>query len=103
MEIETIVRGGLFFDGRGSAPARKDIGIAGGQVVAIADSLPANAGTVIDARNKWVTPGFVDLHTHYDAEIEVAPALSESIRHGVTTCVLGSCSLSLALGTPADL
>src|SRR2546430_11756968 len=48
-------------------------------------------------------PGFIDLHTHYDAEIEVAPALAESVRHGVTTVVLGSCSLSLALGTPEDL
>src|SRR2546430_11819448 len=48
-------------------------------------------------------PGFIDLHTHYDAEIEVAPALAESVRHGVTTVVLGSCSLSLAPGTPEDL
>ncbi len=109
MELETIVRNGLFFDGRGSVPSKKDIGIANGKVVAIADDLSGsrsaseNAPNVIDAAGKWVVPGFLDLHTHYDAEIEVAPALSESIRHGVTTCVLGSCSLSLALGTPEDL
>jgi hypothetical protein len=48
-------------------------------------------------------PGFIDFHTHYDAEVELAPSLSESVRHGVTTVVLGSCSLSLALGTPEDL
>jgi N-acyl-D-aspartate/D-glutamate deacylase len=48
-------------------------------------------------------PGFIDLHTHYDAEVEIAPSLSESLRHGVTTVVVGSCSLSLALGTPEDL
>jgi N-acyl-D-aspartate/D-glutamate deacylase len=103
MDFDTIVRGGLFFDGRGSAPARKDVGIAEGKVVAVADALSGEGRDVVDAEGRWVTPGFVDLHTHYDAEIEVAPALSESIRHGVTTCVLGSCSLSLALGTAEDL
>jgi N-acyl-D-aspartate/D-glutamate deacylase len=48
-------------------------------------------------------PGFIDFHTHYDAEIEASPGLKESIRHGITTVTLGSCSLSLALGTPEDL
>src|SRR5207247_445633 len=61
------------------------------------------AARTIDAAGCWVVPGFIDLHTHYDAEVEVAPALSESLRHGVTTVTLGSCSLSLAIGTPEDL
>ncbi|MCA9711844.1 MAG: amidohydrolase family protein, partial [Myxococcales bacterium] len=55
------------------------------------------------AAGAWVTPGFVDLHTHYDAEVELAPGLTESVRHGVTTVVLGSCGLSLACGRPSDL
>jgi N-acyl-D-aspartate/D-glutamate deacylase len=63
---------------------------------------PAHAEP-IDASEAWVTPGFIDVHTHYDAEVELAPALGESVRHGVTTIVLGSCGLSLAVGEPADL
>ena len=58
---------------------------------------------VIDAAGCWVTPGFVDNHTHYDAELEVHPALSESVRHGVTTVLIGSCGLSMAVGDPSDL
>jgi N-acyl-D-aspartate/D-glutamate deacylase len=57
---------------------------------------------VIDARGKWVMPGFVDVHTHYDAELVAAPALSESIRHGVTTVTVGSCSISAVLSEPED-
>ena len=58
---------------------------------------------VIDATGCWVTPGFVDLHTHYDAELELDPALGESVRHGVTTVLIGSCGLSFAVGDPEDL
>ena len=57
----------------------------------------------IDASGAWVTPGFIDLHTHYDAELELSPSLLESVRHGVTTVVTGSCSLSMAVGEPDDL
>ena len=49
---------------------------------------------VIDATGKWVLPGMLDIHTHYDVEVLVGPSLSESLRHGVTTVMLGSCSLS---------
>jgi N-acyl-D-aspartate/D-glutamate deacylase len=105
MDFDTILEGGLFFDGLGTAPSVKNVGLRDGWVAAISDApLPHGADTdVIDARGRWVMPGFVDLHTHYDAEVEVSPGLVESVRHGVTTCVLGSCSLSLALGTPEDL
>ena len=63
----------------------------------------ARGGRVVDAEGSWVTPGFVDLHTHYDAEVEVSPQLFESLRHGVTTVLLGSCSLGAGLGTPEDI
>ena len=49
---------------------------------------------VVDAAGKWVLPGFVDIHTHYDIEVLDGPGLPESVRHGVTTLLLGSCSLS---------
>lgn len=58
---------------------------------------------MVDASGLWVTPGFIDIHTHYDLELEIAPGLSESVRHGVTTVVIGNCSLSVAVGEPQML
>ena len=97
MSFDTIIRNGRWFDGTGAPSAVRDIGIAGGRVAAVAvpGQLEPGTGTrVIDATDKWVLPGLVDIHTHYDVEVLVAPALSESLRHGVTTVLLGSCSLS---------
>ena len=97
MSFDTIIRGGRWFDGTGTPSAVRDIGISGGRVtaVAVAGQLEPGAGTrVVDATDKWVLPGMIDIHTHYDVEVLVAPALSESLRHGVTTVLLGSCSLS---------
>jgi N-acyl-D-aspartate/D-glutamate deacylase len=102
--LDTVIAGGLVFDGKGSAPITADVGLRDGRVAAIGPELPRAPSTrVLDARGRWVVPGFIDLHTHYDAELEVGPGLSESVRHGVTTVMLGSCSLSLAVGTPDDL
>jgi len=101
--FDTVITGGLVYDGRGSAPRRVDVGIQDGVVVALEAGLPTDGARVLDATDRWVMPGFIDLHTHYDAEIEVAPGLSESVRHGVTTVVVGSCSLSMAVGEPDDL
>jgi N-acyl-D-aspartate/D-glutamate deacylase len=104
-EPDLIVRDGLVFDGLGNPPRRGTLVVQGGTVTALrADHVQVGPRTrVIDAGGCWVTPGFVDMHTHYDAEVEVAPALSESLRHGVTAVVVGSCSLSLAVGKNDDL
>jgi N-acyl-D-aspartate/D-glutamate deacylase len=69
----------------------RHLGIRDGLVAAISESpLPAGPDTrVIDATGRWVMPGFIDLHTHYDAEVELAPSLSESVRHGVTSVMVG--------------
>jgi N-acyl-D-aspartate/D-glutamate deacylase len=93
---ETIIRNGRWFDGTGAASAVCDIGISGGHVVAISSTELDATGCpqVIDATDKWVLPGLLDIHTHYDVEVLNGPALSESLRHGVTTVMLGSCSLS---------
>lgn len=93
------------FDGSGQRPGIvADVLVRDGVVAQIGLDLSTPAGaTVVDATGKWVTPGFIDLHTHYDAEIEMAPALTESVRHGVTTVLVGSCGLSFAMGTPEDL
>ncbi|MGB3332045.1 MAG: amidohydrolase family protein [Mycobacterium sp.] len=96
MSFDTVIRGGRWFDGTGAPSAIRNIGIRDGHIVAIsAEPLDeAGCGQVIDAAGKWVLPGLLDIHTHYDVEILLAPSLSESVRHGVTTVLVGSCSLS---------
>lgn len=93
---DTIIRNGRWFDGTGAASAVRNIGIRAGHVVAVsADDLDAtDCPRVVDATGLWVLPGLLDIHTHYDVEVLNGPALSESLRHGVTTVMLGSCSLS---------
>jgi N-acyl-D-aspartate/D-glutamate deacylase len=101
----TIIQNATFFDGKGSAPRRAHLRVEDGLVQEISDSnLGAPEGaTVIDAEGRWVMPGFIDLHTHYDAEVEAIPSLHESLRHGVTTVFMGSCSLSTAVGDATDI
>jgi N-acyl-D-aspartate/D-glutamate deacylase len=93
---DTIIRNGRWFDGSGAASAVRNLGIRDGHVVAISpDPLDeTRCPEVIDATGKWVLPGMLDIHTHYDVEVLDGPALAESLRHGVTTVMLGSCSLS---------
>lgn len=99
---DVIIRDGLWFDGTGSVPAVRDIGIKDGRIADVADKLPDDAERTVEAAGKWVVPGFVDIHTHYDVEILVRPSLSESLRHGVTTTFIGSCSLSTIHVEPSD-
>src|SRR5262245_24646366 len=103
MRFDTVVQRGLYFDGTGAPGVVRDIGIRDGRVVAVsAEPLDTTGARVIDARGKWVTPGFVDCHTHYDAELIASPSLSESVRHGVTTVSIGSCSISAVLSEAED-
>lgn len=103
-DFDVVVRGGLWFDGTGAPGVVRNLGIRNGIVaVASADDLPVGPGTeVIDAHGKWVMPGFVDTHTHYDAEVLVGPGLPESVRHGVTTVLMGNCSISTVFVPPVD-
>jgi N-acyl-D-aspartate/D-glutamate deacylase len=96
VSYDTIIRNGRWFDGTGAASAVRNIGIRGGHVVTISpDELDATGcAQVIDATDQWVMPGMLDIHTHYDVEVLNGPALAESLRHGVTSVMLGSCSLS---------
>ncbi|MCT7994962.1 N-acyl-D-amino-acid deacylase family protein [Laspinema olomoucense] len=96
--LNFLIKNGLIFDGLGSPAFTGDIGIKEGQIVAISPDISLEAAQVVDASGFWVTPGFIDIHTHYDLELEIAPGLSESVRHGVTTVVIGNCSLSVAVG-----
>ncbi|MBE9197028.1 amidohydrolase family protein [Synechocystis sp. LEGE 06083] len=100
---DLVIQNGLVFDGNGSPPILQDVAVAQGKIVALAPQLNLPAKKVIDAHDHWVTPGFLDIHTHYDLELEVAPGLTESVRHGVTTVIIGNCSLSIAIGEPVML
>jgi len=101
--LDLLIKNGLVFDGQGSRPVRADVGLRAGRIIAIAPNISEDAQETLDAAGRWITPGFVDIHTHYDIELEIAPGLAESVRHGVTTVVMGNCSLSLAIGAPATL
>ncbi|MEO9588089.1 MAG: amidohydrolase family protein [Marinobacter sp.] len=94
-----LIQGAKVFDGIGELPVREDIAIADGRVAARGPDLdPQKAHKVIDATERWAMPGLFDIHTHYDLELEVAPGLPESVRHGTTTVVIANCSLGLAFG-----
>jgi len=102
--MTTIIRNGMFFDGAGAKGKKADLIIKKGKVAGIHEQAPSIEGArEIEASGKWVTPGFIDIHTHYDAEIEVMPGLEESVRHGTTTVVMGNCSISAALGKDEDI
>lgn len=96
VSFDTIIRNGRWFDGTGAPSAVRNIGIRDGHVVAISPEPldETDCPQVVDATGKWVLPGMLDIHTHYDVEVLNGPSLSESLRHGVTTAMLGSCSLS---------
>ncbi|MEM6989232.1 MAG: amidohydrolase family protein, partial [Myxococcota bacterium] len=103
--MKTLIRGGLFFDGSGAPGEVRDVLIVDGIVASrqAAETIDADdVDRVVDAEGQWVMPGFVDMHTHYDAEILAGPGLNESVRHGVTTVFMGSCSLSTILSSAED-
>ncbi|MCX7549015.1 amidohydrolase family protein [Xanthomarina sp. F1114] len=104
--MNTLIKNGLFFSGdRNEKTSEKDLLInEHGEIIEIGSiDLAEDASTqIIDAKGKWVLPGFIDSHTHYDAEILASPGLKESARHGVTSIILGSCSVSAIYNTPED-
>lgn len=104
MPYEVIVRNGLWFDGTGAKPLLRTLGVRDG-VIDTVSSVPLDetgCPEVIDADGKWIVPGFIDVHTHYDAEVLLDPGLRESVRHGVTTVLLGNCSLSAVYADDED-
>ncbi len=101
----TLLRNGRIFDGTpGPSLPGHDLLLRSGRVEAIAPtgSLEVTDAAVVDATGLWVCPGFLDTHTHYDAEIALQPGLVESVRHGVTSVVIGSCSVSFIASDPED-
>jgi N-acyl-D-amino-acid deacylase len=97
--FDLVIRGGLVVDGSGSAAREADVGVAGGIIVAVAKNLGRGCKE-IDAKGMIVTPGFVDIHTHYDAQATWDPYLTPSSLHGVTTAVMGNCGVGFAPAAP---
>jgi N-acyl-D-aspartate/D-glutamate deacylase len=95
MSYDLKITGGLIYDGSGGAPFTGDIAIANGRIAAVGDA-PGEARETIDAAGCIVTPGFIDAHTHYDGQATWDDRLEPSIRHGVTTAVMGNCGVGFA-------
>ena len=92
---DLVIRAGLVFDGAGCEPFVADVAINGGLITQVG-SVPGRGVEEIDAKGLIVTPGFVDLHTHYDAQVMWDPILAASAWHGVTTVVMGNCAVGFA-------
>ena len=100
-EFDLVVRGGTIVDGTGDAPVEGDVAIAAGRIAAVG-KIAGRGREEIDAKGKLVTPGFVDIHTHYDGQATWDERLTPSSWHGVTTAVMGNCGVGFAPCRPND-
>ncbi|NKB99088.1 MAG: amidohydrolase family protein [Pseudomonadales bacterium] len=96
MTHDLIISGGSVIDGTGADPVRADVAIDGERITRVGDLSGAEAARTIDATGKMVTPGFVDLHTHLDAQVGWDPEMKSSSYHGVTTALIGNCGVTFA-------
>src|ERR1700757_4612741 len=94
MTADVVVRGGTVVDGTGRPGVEGDVAITGGRISAIGKNLDGKE--TLDASGQVVAPGFIDIHTHYDAQVFWDPALTPSSFHGVTTVVAGNCGFLIA-------
>ena len=96
MAHDLIIRNGTIVDGTGVAGYRADVAIDGDRISAIGDLSSATATREIDATGLIVSPGFIDLHTHLDAQVAWDPLMTSSSWHGVTTVLIGNCGVTFA-------
>ena len=99
-ELDLVIRGGTVVDGSGGKPFEADVAIAGGRIVEVG-KVAGRGAEEIDARGKIVTPGFVDIHTHYDAQATWSSRIDSSCYNGVTTALIGNCGVGFAPCLPA--
>jgi len=98
---DLVIRGGLVVDGSGAAPRHADVAVKDGRIVAVGE-VAARQGEEIDATGRLVTPGFIDIHTHYDGQVTWEDRTMPSSAHGVTTAVMGNCGVGFAPCRPED-
>ena len=101
MRVDLILRGGTICDGSGAPATTGDVAIAGDRIVAVG-RVDASARRVVDVGGLIVAPGFIDVHTHYDAQVTWDGLCTPSCWHGVTSVVLGNCGFALAPCRPRD-
>lgn len=101
MDHDIVIRHGTLVDGSGAGPASGDLAINDGRIAAIGD-VSGKGALEIDARDRLVTPGFIDLHTHLDAQMGWDPDMTPVSWHGVTTALIGNCGMTFAPCRPAD-
>jgi N-acyl-D-amino-acid deacylase len=101
MAFDLVVRNGTVVDGTGRPSFRGDVAVTGDRIAAVGD-VDGDARQTIDADGRIVSPGFVDIHTHLDAQVGWDPLLSSSCWHGVTSVVLGNCGVTFAPCKPED-
>jgi N-acyl-D-aspartate/D-glutamate deacylase len=94
--IDAVIRGGTVLDGTGADPFVADIAVEAGRIAAVGPNLSVRAREEIDAEGLLVTPGFLDVHTHYDGQVTWDETLLPSSAHGVTTAVIGCCGIGFA-------
>ncbi|MEO6123664.1 MAG: amidohydrolase family protein [Ilumatobacteraceae bacterium] len=102
MAHDLIIRNGSIVDGTGADAYRADVAIDGDRITAIGDLATEAARREVDATGLVVTPGFIDLHTHLDAQIAWDPLMTSSSWHGVTTVLMGNCGVTFAPVKPDD-
>ena len=100
-EFDLVVRNGHVLDGTGAPPQDADVAVKDGRIVHVG-RVSQRGREEIDARGRIVTPGFVDIHTHYDGQAVWDSRMTPSAWHGVTTAVMGNCGVGFAPCRPAD-
>ncbi len=100
-KVDLVIRGGTIADGLGGELYEGDVAVSGGRIAEVG-RVAAKGAEEIDAKGKLVTPGFVDVHTHYDGQVTWSQDISPSSQNGVTTAIMGNCGVGFAPCRPAD-
>src|SRR5919112_4411385 len=98
--MDLILRNGTVVDGTGAPRRSADVGVADGRIAAVGEVAATDGAEEIDLGGAVLAPGFVDIHTHYDAQVLWDPDLTPSSWHGVTTVVMGNCGFGIAPTRP---